>query len=96
MNGLKWTRKTTAKIAAELKSVGIEVSDRTVAKLLKKLDFSLGATGRPRPFAEPSPPTRPGFGERVGLGRDRAARAARGGATRSTVCSGPPATWRVA
>jgi len=41
MNGLKWTRKTTAKIAAELQSVGIEVSDRTVAKLLKKLDFSL-------------------------------------------------------
>ena len=41
MTGLKWTRKTTAKIAAELQSVGIKVSDRTVAKLLKKLGFSL-------------------------------------------------------
>jgi hypothetical protein len=41
MGGLKWTRRTTAKIAAELSSVGIEVSDRTVAKLLKKMGFSL-------------------------------------------------------
>src|SRR6202049_3797207 len=41
MSGLKWTRRTTAKIAAELCSVGIEVSDRTVAKLLKQMGFSL-------------------------------------------------------
>ena len=41
MTGLKWTRKTTAKVAAELRSIGIKVSDRTVAKLLKKMDFSL-------------------------------------------------------
>lgn len=41
MTGLKWTRRTTAKVAAELKSLGIVVSDRTVAKLLKKMDFSL-------------------------------------------------------
>ena len=41
MSGLKWTRKTTAKIAVELASAGIEVSDRTVAKLLKKMGFSL-------------------------------------------------------
>jgi len=41
MTGLKWTRRTTAKIAAELQSVGIAVSDRTVAKLLKTLGFSL-------------------------------------------------------
>ena len=41
MTGLKWTHRTTAKIAAELASVGIEISDRTVAKLLKKMHFSL-------------------------------------------------------
>jgi len=41
MTGLKWTCRTTAKIAAELRSAGIDVSDRTVAKLLKKMGFSL-------------------------------------------------------
>jgi hypothetical protein len=41
MTGLKWTRKTTAKIAAELHLLGIKVSDRTVARLLKQMDFSL-------------------------------------------------------
>ena len=41
MTGLKWTRRTTAKIVAELQCVGIDVSDRTVAQLLKKMGFSL-------------------------------------------------------
>jgi len=41
MTGLKWTRRTTPKIAAALKAMGMEVSDRTVAKLLKKMGFSL-------------------------------------------------------
>ena len=41
MTGLKWTRRTTAKIAVELRSVGIEISDRTVARLLKKMQFTL-------------------------------------------------------
>jgi hypothetical protein len=41
MGGLKWTCRTTAKVAAELRSAGIAVSDRTVAKLLKKMGFSL-------------------------------------------------------
>lgn len=41
MGGLKWTRRTTAKVAAELQALGIELSDRTVAKLLKQMDFSL-------------------------------------------------------
>ena len=41
MSGLKWTRRTTTKIATELKSLGIQVSDRTVAGLLKKMGFSL-------------------------------------------------------
>jgi hypothetical protein len=41
MTGLKWTHRTTAKIAVELHSLGIEISDRTVAKLLKQMNFSL-------------------------------------------------------
>lgn len=41
MTGLKWTRRTTARIAAELKSLGIQVSDRTVSKLLKQMGFAL-------------------------------------------------------
>ncbi len=34
MSGLRWTRRTTAKVAAELNGMGIAVSDRTVATLL--------------------------------------------------------------
>jgi hypothetical protein len=39
--GLKWTRRTTQKIAMELRVVGVDVSARTVARILKKLRFSL-------------------------------------------------------
>ena len=41
ITGLKWTRKTTEKVAEELELVGIAVSPNTVGKLLKKLGFSL-------------------------------------------------------
>ena len=41
ISGLKWTRKTTEKIAQELHSRGLDVSPRTVARLLNTLDFSL-------------------------------------------------------
>ncbi len=41
MSDLKWTRRTTGKIAAELDSLGIQVSARTVAGLLQKMGFSL-------------------------------------------------------
>ena len=41
MSGLKWTRKTTQKIADELKSLGIDVGRTTVGKLLKKMKYSL-------------------------------------------------------
>jgi hypothetical protein len=41
MTGLKWTRKTTAKISAELQGLGIIVSPRTVARLLKEMGYSL-------------------------------------------------------
>lgn len=41
VSGCKWTRKTTAKIAKELRRNGIDVSAKTVARLLKKMNFSL-------------------------------------------------------
>lgn len=41
MGGLKWTHRTTAKVAVELRSGGIQVSARTVARLLKDMDYSL-------------------------------------------------------
>lgn len=41
MTGLRWTRKTTAKIADELRRLRIEVSPKTVARLLKGMGYSL-------------------------------------------------------
>jgi hypothetical protein len=41
ISGLKWTQKTTDKIATELKSIGINVSPKTVARLLKQMGYSL-------------------------------------------------------
>lgn len=41
MTGLRWTRKTTEKIASELGSLDIHVSANTVGRLLKQMDFSL-------------------------------------------------------
>lgn len=41
MSSLKWTRKTTQKIAQELNSVGIEVSKTTLGNILKKMGYSL-------------------------------------------------------
>lgn len=38
---LKWTHKTTDKIAVELKRAGINVSANTVARLLKQMNFHL-------------------------------------------------------
>ena len=41
ITGLKWTRRTTEKLAAELKKLGIQVCPNTVGRLLKKIGFSL-------------------------------------------------------
>ena len=41
MTKLKWTRKTTAKIAGELRGLGIDVSPNTVARLLTDMGYSL-------------------------------------------------------
>ena len=41
MTGLKWTRRTTRRIAEELATLGIQVSKNTVGRLLKQIDYSL-------------------------------------------------------
>jgi hypothetical protein len=41
ISGLRWTRRTTGKIADELRSSGIRVSPETVARLLKEMGYSL-------------------------------------------------------
>jgi hypothetical protein len=38
---VKWSRRTTRKIAAELTALGIAVSKNTVGRLLKEMDFKL-------------------------------------------------------
>jgi Rhodopirellula transposase DDE domain len=41
VSGITWTRRTTEKVADELRQAGIEVCPNTVAKLLKGLGFRL-------------------------------------------------------
>ena len=39
VSGLKWTRRTTAKLADELRGLGIHVCPQTVARLLKAMGY---------------------------------------------------------
>jgi hypothetical protein len=41
MSALKWTRKTTDRVASELRQLGITVSPNTVARLLRTMGYSL-------------------------------------------------------
>ena len=41
MSGIKWTRRTTSNISAQLATLGIAVGKNTVGRLLKQMDFSL-------------------------------------------------------
>ena len=43
ITGLKWSRRTTEKVAHELSYIGVKVSARTVSHLLKEMGFSLKA-----------------------------------------------------
>ena len=48
LSGLKWTRRTTAKVAAELGKLGTDICARTVARVLKKMGFSLRVNHKKR------------------------------------------------
>jgi len=41
ITGLKWTRKTTAKLSKELRKLDIEVGPRTIARILNNLKYRL-------------------------------------------------------
>lgn len=41
VSGCKWTRKSTKKIAQQLRKAGIQVSGKTVGRILKDMNFSL-------------------------------------------------------
>lgn len=56
VSGLRWTRKTTEKIADELSALDIRVSRKTVAKLLKQMNFSLQTNKKK--ISNGSPPDR--------------------------------------
>lgn len=53
ISGLKWTRKSTAKIAKTLRRMGIQVSRNTVGKLLKEINFRLRVNHKKRSTASP-------------------------------------------
>ena len=46
VSGIKWTRRTTEKVANELRGIGIEISPNTVAKLLKDLGYRLRSNAK--------------------------------------------------
>ena len=48
LGGLKWTRRTTANVPAELCKLGTGICARTVARLLKKMGFSLRVNHKKR------------------------------------------------
>jgi hypothetical protein len=56
MGGLKWTHKTTNRIATELQEVGIHVGPRTVSRLLKTMDYSLRVNHKKLSRVSKTPP----------------------------------------
>ena len=58
MSHLKWTRKTTGKIARQLAALEIRVSPRTVGRLLKGMGFSLRVNHKRLESGNAHPPPR--------------------------------------
>lgn len=58
MSGLKWTRRTTRKVARELKRMGIPVSASTVGRLLKQMGYSLRVNVKRIESGLKNPPSR--------------------------------------
>jgi len=73
MTDLKWTRRTTQKIADQLAGLRIRVSRNTVGRLLKQMDYSLRVNHKK--LAGRSRPDRDAQFEYIGRLRKRFARA---------------------
>ena len=58
MHGLKWTRKTTRKIARQLCRLNIGISANTVGRLLKDMGFSLRVNQKTLESGNKNPPPR--------------------------------------
>lgn len=58
MTGLKWTQRTTRKIAAELATLNIHVSHATVGKLLHGMGFSLRSNQKQLACGSSAPPSK--------------------------------------
>lgn len=58
MGGLKWTRKSTPKIAQELQKEDIHVSAKTVGRLLRKMQYSLRVNQKKLESGLRNPPSR--------------------------------------
>ncbi len=58
MSDLRWTRKTTKKIAKELKRLAIQVCPKTVARLLKSMGYSLRVNHKKVESGNKNPPPR--------------------------------------
>ena len=58
MSDLKWTRKTTGKVAQQLERLNIRVSSKTVGRLLKDLGFSLRVNHKRLESGNAHPPPR--------------------------------------
>jgi hypothetical protein len=56
VHGLKWTRKTTRKVAWQLRKVGIRISANTVRRLLKQMGFSLRVNRKTLESGNKNPP----------------------------------------
>ena len=73
MTGLKWTRRTTEKIARELANLGgIEVSANTVGRILKELGYSLRVNHKK--IASGTGPERDAQFKQIAASRDRFSR----------------------
>jgi hypothetical protein len=58
IHGLKWTRKTTRRVAQELRRVDIRISAKTVGRLLKDMGFSLRVNQKNLESGNKNPPPR--------------------------------------
>jgi len=58
MNHLKWTRKTTEKVAQELSRLKIQISAKTVGRLLDEMGFSLRVNHKCLESGNKNPPPR--------------------------------------
>lgn len=58
MHGLQWTRKTTRKVAQQLRRLDIQIGAKTVGRLLKEMGFSLRVNHKTLESGNQNPPPR--------------------------------------